>query len=88
MKSKVVQLKNKNIKNNIVRYKKPPSNFGAVEKIRLSLGQEQCEKRKKRRINEFEKNRIIASPCSVTSQKGAPRLLCNCSRYTPVSEKT
>jgi len=69
MKPKVVQLKNKYL----VHYKKLPSNFGAVEKIRLSLGQEQHDRRKKRRIDEFKKNRIIASPCSVTSQKGAPR---------------
>ncbi|KAG5315412.1 DLGP5 protein, partial [Pseudoatta argentina] len=65
MKPKVVQLKNKYL----VHYKKLPSNFGAVEKIRLSLGQEQHDRRKKRRADEFKKNRIIASPCSVTSQK-------------------
>ncbi|KYN12968.1 hypothetical protein ALC57_14814 [Trachymyrmex cornetzi] len=65
MKPKVVQLKNKHL----VHYKKLPSNFGAVEKIRQSLGQEQHDKRKKRRTDEFEKNRIIASLCSVTTQK-------------------
>ncbi|KYN42222.1 hypothetical protein ALC56_03360 [Trachymyrmex septentrionalis] len=65
MKPKVVQLKNKYL----VHYKKLPSNFGAVEKIRLNLGQEQHDRRKKRRTDEFEKNRIISSPCSVTSQK-------------------
>ncbi|XP_012053959.1 PREDICTED: disks large-associated protein 5-like [Atta cephalotes] len=59
------QLKNKYL----VHYKKLPSNFGAVEKIRLSLGQEQHDRRKKHRIDEFKKNRIIASPCSVTSEK-------------------
>lgn len=39
------------------QYKKPPSTFGNVKKIKNDLAHKQQEERKKRRTNDFEKNR-------------------------------
>ncbi|XP_029178489.1 uncharacterized protein LOC114946214 [Nylanderia fulva] len=39
------------------QYKKPPSTFGNVKKIKSDLAHKQQERRKKRRTNDFERNR-------------------------------
>lgn len=51
------------------QYKQPPSTFGNTKKIKSDLSHEQRERRKKRRIKDFEEKRKDKSHFLTISQK-------------------